>query len=176
MTAQALSPLAATSALSPAVEHGVKQTAMEDYGRIVALIERLHRRFLDVMKVELDRLGVEDINNVQAFLLMNIGEEQVSVSELTARGYYLGSNVSYNLKKLVDTEYLEQERSARDRRVIRVRLTDKGRDLWQKIAETFDRHAADLRENVEAPVPWEELIEGLRTLERFWSERLNFRR
>jgi DNA-binding MarR family transcriptional regulator len=171
----ALSPIG-RGGRKPAAHLGEKANAMEEYGRIVALIERLHRRFLDVMKVELDRLGVEDINNVQAFLLINIGEEQVTVSELTARGYYLGSNVSYNLKKLVDHEYLEQERSARDRRVIRVRLTDKGRSLWQRLSQTFDRQAEELRRNVDSTVPWTDVADGLRVLERFWSERLDFRR
>ena len=98
----------------------------EQYLISIRLIERLHRRFLDVIKAELDRLGIEDINNVQTLILFNINEEQLTVGELTVRGYYLGSNVSYNVKKLVENEYLIQERSSHDRRMTRVRLSPEG--------------------------------------------------
>ena len=98
----------------------------EQYLISTRLIERLHRRFLDVIKAELDRLGIEDINNVQTLILFNINEEQLTVGELTVRGYYLGSNVSYNVKKLVENDYLIQERSAHDRRMTRVRLSAEG--------------------------------------------------
>ena len=84
----------------------MKQTYLE----LIQLIERLHRQFLEVVKAELDRLGFEDINNVQSLILANIGEEDLTVGELTYRGYYLGSNVSYNVKKLVENGYLMQER------------------------------------------------------------------
>ena len=97
------------------------------------LIERLHRRFLDVIKTELDRLGIQDVNNVQTLILFNINEDQLTVGELTVRGYYLGSNVSYNVKKLVENGYLVQERSAHDRRQTRVRLSQKALDLTQRI-------------------------------------------
>ena len=66
------------------------------------LVERLHRLLLDVIKDEFERLGRTDVNSVQALLLYNIGDAELTAGELTSRGYYLGSNVSYNLKKLVD--------------------------------------------------------------------------
>ena len=107
----------------------------------IRLIERLHRRFLDVIKAELDRLGIEDINNVQTLILFNINEEQLTVGELTVRGYYLGSNVSYNVKKLVENDYLIQERSSHDRRMTRVRLSSKGLDLTARISELYQRNS-----------------------------------
>ena len=79
------------------------------YAETIALIERLHRRFLDVLRVELERLGIDQINNVQSLLLANIGDEEVSVGELMTRGYYLGSNVTYNLKRLVEAGLVEQQ-------------------------------------------------------------------
>ena len=93
----------------------------ESYLVTTRLIERLHRRFLDVIKTELDRLGIQDINNVQTLILFNINEDQLTVGELTVRGYYLGSNVSYNVKKLVENGYLVQARSTHDRRQTRCR-------------------------------------------------------
>jgi len=99
------------------------------YIEIISLIERVHRHFLEVVKLELDGLGIHDINNVQGLLLFNIGDAELTVGELTSRGCYLGSNVSYNLKKMVEHGYLSQERSVHDRRSIRVRLTEKGAKL-----------------------------------------------
>ena len=96
----------------------------ETYCETIRLIERLHRQFLEVVKGELDRIGIEDINNVQALILSNVGREEMTVGELTNRGYYLGSNVSYNVKKMVENGYLVQERSTHDRRSIRVRVSD----------------------------------------------------
>ena len=81
----------------------------QPYYDSILLIERLHRHFLEVLKTELDRLGIQDINNVQSLILYNIGDDELTVGELTARGYYLGSNVSYNVKKMVENGYLGQE-------------------------------------------------------------------
>ncbi|HET6518295.1 MAG TPA: winged helix DNA-binding protein, partial [Geminicoccaceae bacterium] len=123
-------------------------TVKRDFLEMIRLIERLHRRFLDVIKTELDRLGIEDINNVQTLILSNIGREQLTVGELTARGYYLGSNVSYNVKKLVENGYLQQERSPHDRRMTRVRLSPKGLDLCEKVDELYEDNAARLEREV----------------------------
>src|SRR5712672_4552711 len=96
------------------------------YLEVIGLIERLHRQYLEVVKLEIDRLGVQDINNVQALMLYNLGDAEMTVGELTLRGCYLGSNVSYNVKKMVENGYLAHERSVHDRRSIHVRLTEKG--------------------------------------------------
>jgi DNA-binding MarR family transcriptional regulator len=135
----------------------------------IRLIERLHRRFLDVIKTELDRLGIEDINNVQTLILSNISEEQLTVGELTVRGYYLGSNVSYNVKKLVETGYLIQERSPHDRRMTRVRLSQKGLDLVARIDELYGKNAGELGNTGITADQLQDTNEMLQTLERFWS-------
>ena len=103
------------------------------YLEVISLVERLHRHFLEVVKLELDGLGIHDINNVQGMMLFNIGDAEMTVGELTLRGCYLGSNVSYNVKKMVENDYLVQERSVHDRRSIHVRLTDKGRTLRDRL-------------------------------------------
>ncbi|MBI3796047.1 MAG: winged helix DNA-binding protein [Deltaproteobacteria bacterium] len=110
----------------------------------ILLIERLHRRFLDVIKTELDRLKIDDINNVQTLILYNISSEQLTIGELTNRGYYLGSNVSYNVKKLVENGFLIQERSPHDKRYTRVKLSEKGLKLCQKIDELYQRNVEAL--------------------------------
>jgi len=99
------------------------------YLDVISLVERLHRQFMEVVKLELEGSGVHDINNVQAMMLFNIGDVEMTVGELTLRGCYLGSNVSYNVKKMVENKYLLHERSAHDRRSIRVRLTERGMKL-----------------------------------------------
>lgn len=128
----------------------MKESSQAVYLEAVRLIERLHRCFLDIIKLELDRLGRDDINSVQALILFNIGEAEMTVGDLTHRGYYLGSNVSYNVKKLSETGYIAQERSAHDRRSVKVRLTTKGLELRQRIAElTTDMSACST-----ASAPW----------------------
>ncbi|MDA0702626.1 MAG: winged helix DNA-binding protein [Proteobacteria bacterium] len=111
------------------------------YLETMTLVERLHRRFLDIVRIELERLGEEDINNVQSLILFHMGDEDMSVGELTARGYYLGTNVSYNLKKLVEAGYVGQRNSERDRRTVRVFLTEKGEDLRARLDGAFAAHA-----------------------------------
>lgn len=145
-----------------------------EYLEAIKLIERLHRQFLEVVKTELDRIGVEDINNIQALILFNIGQEELTVGELTNRGYYLGSNVSYNVRKMVENGYLVQERSTHDRRSIRVRLSDKGLALCGQIGAMFERHAAALTESSIAPDDLNAASLSYRHLERFWISMLNF--
>src|SRR5437764_15011570 len=98
----------------------------EAYLEVISFVEQLHRRFLEIVKLELDGLGIHDINNVQGMMLFNIGDAEMTVGELTLRGCYLGSNVSYNVKNLVENGYLAQERSKYDRRSAHVMLTDNG--------------------------------------------------
>jgi DNA-binding MarR family transcriptional regulator len=142
----------------------VKQAYRESF----SLIERLHRQFLDVLRAELDRMGIDDINNVQSLILFNIGKDELTVGELTARGYYLGTNVTYNLKKLVEHGYVDQVRSPRDRRSVRVNLSTKGLDLVTKLHTVFERHSAAL-EKVLSSDELRKINESLKKLERFWS-------
>ena len=111
------------------------------YLEVISLVERLHRHFLEVVKLELEGLGIHDINNVQGMMLFNIGDAEMTVGELTLRGCYLGSNVSYNVKKMVENGYLAQQRSLHDRRSIHVRLTEKGIRLRDRLTEMHRRHA-----------------------------------
>lgn len=144
------------------------------YHRSILLIERLHRYFLEVVKAELDRRSIQDINNIQALILYNIGRDDLTVGELTARGYYLGSNVSYNVKKMVENSYLAQEKSKHDRRSVRIRLTDKGIELHDVLDEMFDRHVAQLPDAQIDEPGLNDLIERLTRLEQFWISRVNF--
>ena len=139
------------------------------YLETISLIERLHRQCLEVVKAELDRTGVRDLNNVQALIIFNIGDEELTVGELTQRGYYLGSNVSYNVKKMVENGYLNQERSPHDRRSFHVRASEKGLDVYRMLDALFDRHAGKLDM---ARLDAEEIDAAnktLRRVEQFWS-------
>lgn len=140
----------------------------DTYIESILLIERLHRRFLDVIKAELDRQKIADINNVQTLILYNINSEELTIGELTNRGYYLGSNVSYNVKKLVENGYLLQERSLHDKRSIKIRLSEKGLELCRKIDELYQRHVTSLRDpSAEQLASVNKL---LLQLERFWTD------
>jgi len=140
----------------------------DQYLEVISLIERLHRQFLEVVKLELDSLRIHDVNNVQAMMLYNIGDADISVGELTLRGYYLGSNVSYNVKKLSESGYLAYERSAHDRRSIRVRPTAKGRKLRDQLSAMLDRHIDMLDQSRVNGKDLQSAAATLQRLERFW--------
>jgi DNA-binding MarR family transcriptional regulator len=138
------------------------------YLEVISLVERLHRHFLEVVKLELDGLGIHDINNVQGLMLFNIGDAEMTVGELTLRGCYLGSNVSYNVKKMVENGYLVQERSVHDRRSIHVKLTDKGRALFDRLTSMHHRHVEMLGQTPVTDEDLQNVNVTLKRLERFW--------
>lgn len=147
----------------------------EKYLVSLKLIERLHRLLLDVIKDEFERLGRTDVNSVQALLLFNIGEAELTAGELTSRGYYLGSNVSYNLKKLVEAGYINHQRSNTDRRSVHVRLTDKGLEVCQVVTALYQRQLKSLQQvgGIDAN-DLEALNRSLIRLERFWSDQIRY--
>jgi len=147
----------------------------EKYLISLKLIERLHRLLLDVIKDEFERLGRTDVNSVQALLLFNIGDAELTAGELTSRGYYLGSNVSYNLKKLVEAGYINHQRSNTDRRSVRVRLTDKGLEVCRVVTALYQRQLKSLQQvgGIDAN-DLEALNRSLIRLERFWSDQIRY--
>ena len=140
------------------------------------LIERLHRRLLDVIKDEFDRRGRDDVNSVQALLLHNIGDKELTASELRKRGYYLGSNVSYNVKKLVEMGYLHHTRSRVDRRSVRISLTEKGRQVHEIVKGVYGKHVNTVEQiGGVSQDDFERLNSALARLERFWTDQIRFR-
>ncbi|MFV0244550.1 MAG: MarR family winged helix-turn-helix transcriptional regulator [Qingshengfaniella sp.] len=148
---------------------------MRGYLDVLALVERLHRLLLDVIKDEFERVGVLEINAVQALLLFNIGENEVTAGELKTRGYYQGSNVSYNLKKLVEMGYMHHQRCDIDRRSVRVKLTEKGRHVRETVEDLFARHAEGLESRGILGDDGVEAINGsLRRVERYWTDQIRY--
>ncbi|HKJ62912.1 MAG TPA: MarR family winged helix-turn-helix transcriptional regulator [Hyphomicrobiales bacterium] len=146
------------------------------YLEAVSRVERLHRRLLDLIKDEFDRMGWDDINPVQALMMFNIGDAELTAGELRSRGYYLGSNVSYNLKKLVDTGYIFQERSRSDRRSVRIKLTPKGEEVAEVIDELYDRHLKSIdKVGGLGGDEFESLNTALARLERFWVDQILYK-
>jgi DNA-binding MarR family transcriptional regulator len=156
------------------VEEG--QKIRPRYLESLNLVERLHRQLLDVIKDELDRRGERVVNSVQALLLFNIGDQELTAGELRTRGHYLGSNVSYNLKKLVESGYINHERSDVDRRSVHVSLTEKGNQIRDIVVKLFDRHLESIEAvgNVTAQ-DFEAMNVSLRRLERFWLDQVRYR-
>ena len=145
------------------------------YLEALSLVERLHRLLLDVIKDEFERVGVLEINAVQALLLFNIGDNEVTAGELKSRGYYQGSNVSYNLKKLVEMGYMHHQRCEIDRRSVRVRLTEKGRNIRQVVSDLFERHAVGLQaKGVLGPEGIAEITGSLKRVERYWTDQIRY--
>jgi DNA-binding MarR family transcriptional regulator len=154
---------------------GSQKALMSSYLESLALVERLHRLLLDVIKDEFERVGVLEINSVQALLLFNIGENEVTAGELKSRGYYQGSNVSYNLKKLVDLGYMHHQRSEIDRRSVRVRLTEQGREIRRLLNELFARHTDgfEARGIIDAE-GMEDINQSLKRMERYWADQIRY--
>ncbi len=142
----------------------------------LTLVERLHRRLLDVIKDEFDRMGRSDVNSVQALLLFNIGDAELTAGELRTRGYYLGSNVSYNLKKLVDSGFIHHQRSRVDRRSVRVSLTEKGLEVARIVDELYNRHVQSIEKvGGISKEDFKHLNKCLQRLERFWTDQILYR-
>jgi DNA-binding MarR family transcriptional regulator len=146
------------------------------YLETLTMVERLHRRLLDVIKDEFDRRGRSDVNAVQALLLFNIGDKELTAGELRTRGYYLGSNVSYNVKKLVEMGYLHHARSRVDRRSVRISLTEKGEEVHRIITSLYDKHATTV-EQIGGVVSddFARMNVSLARLERFWTDQIKYR-
>ncbi len=154
---------------------GSAKAMLSNYLEGLALVERLHRLLLDVVKDEFERLAVLEINSVQALLLFNIGDNEVTAGELKSRGYYQGSNVSYNLKKLVELGYMHHQRSDLDRRSVRVRLTEKGRRVRGMLTDLFARHAEGLeKRGLIGSAGMDDINASLKRMERFWTEQIRY--
>jgi DNA-binding MarR family transcriptional regulator len=153
-----------------------EQVVKSRYLEALHLVERLHRRLLDVIKDEFERRGRDDVNSVQALLLYNIGDKELTASELRTRGYYLGSNVSYNVKKLVEMGYLHHARSRVDRRSVRISLTDKGQQVHDVVQALYDKHARTIEPiGGISMTDFEKLNQALFRLERFWTDQIRYR-
>jgi len=161
--------------IGPGTATAVSEESKVLYLDSLRLIERLHRRLLDVIKAKLDGIGIGEINSVQALLLYNIGTSEMTAGELRSRGYYTGSNVSYNLKKLVEADYIEHERSRHDRRSVRIRLSDKGKEICQIVDELYEGQIAAVTGDATlGDDGLRAMNETLRALERFWSDQIQF--
>src|ERR1700709_1051292 len=158
-------------------EHVSAQAPVQPlYPDVLPVVERLHRRRLHVIKDEFDRRGRADINSVQALLLYNIGDKELTAGELRTRGYYLGSNVSYNLKKLVELGFLDHQRSRVDRRSVRIRLTAQGQEIRKIVDALYQKHVKTVEQvggisNDEFAT----LNKSLHRLERFWTDQILYR-
>ncbi|MDO5705534.1 MAG: winged helix DNA-binding protein [Paracoccus sp. (in: a-proteobacteria)] len=145
------------------------------YLETLQLLDRMHRLMMDLIKDEFERLGRNDLNPVQALILYNLGTSEVTAGELRSRGMYQGSNVSYNLKKLVQMGYVHHERCDQDRRSVRVRLTESGQAVRDAVRAMFTRHAEGLAMSGvldDPPLPAVNL--QTRRIERFWAEQIRY--
>lgn len=141
----------------------------ENYIEVIMLIGRLNRSFMDIIKLHLDRMMIKDINNIQCFILYNIGEHQLTVGEISNRGYYLGSNVTYNLKKMLDNGYLIQDQSLHDRRSSHIKLSPKGEKLFKALDHHLEKQAEKIKKELITEQEFKIFTQTLHKLEYFWS-------
>jgi len=142
-----------------------------DLGRVM---ESITRRFLDVLRMELARIGVTDLSPTQALMLLHIGTEELSVRDLLERGYYLGSNASYNLKHLVEAGYVDRSPSQRDRRAARLKLSDRGLATCEALKKLEATRADSLLRTDSDGADFETTYRTLRRLERAWTDLIRY--
>lgn len=153
-----------------------RQNIKHRYMEALTLVERLHRRLLDVIKDDFERSGEKEVNPVQALLLFNISDAELTAGELKTRGHYQGSNVSYNLKKLVEAGYVNHERSNADKRSVRVRLTQKGLEVRARVDAMYNRQLQAIEEIVGLNVEeFDRINKALSRLERYWTDQILYR-
>src|SRR5205823_3491997 len=166
---------AVATAVEPAERAPGQAPVQPLYLEALTLVERLHRRLLDVIKDEFDRRGRSDVNSVQALLLYNIGDKELTAGELRTRGYYLGSNVSYNVKKLVEMGYLHHARSRVDRRSVRISLTPKGKEVHDMVTGLYEKHMRTIEPiGGVSTEDFKRLNQALMRLERYWTDQIRY--
>jgi len=159
-----------------AVVDGKREDIKSRYLESLTLIERLHRRLLDVIKDDFERTGEKEVNPVQALLLFNIADSELTAGELKTRGHYQGSNVSYNLKKLVEQGYVNHERSSADKRSVRISLTDKGEAIRSRVDALYNRQLSAIEQVVGLSIDeFDKLNKALARLERYWTDQILYR-
>jgi DNA-binding MarR family transcriptional regulator len=146
----------------------------ESYLEIPRLLERLHRRFLDILQTQMTAAGIADVSPVQAFLMLDIGEDEISLQDLINRGHYLRSNALHNVKKLVESGHFEQSRSPNDRRAVRLKLTPRSLEICAVIRRELLAMDEHLRQRDETPGDLVVAIKRLRQMERNWDEYLRY--
>ncbi|MBL8669330.1 MAG: MarR family transcriptional regulator [Alphaproteobacteria bacterium] len=142
---------------------------MPQYLETIGLIGRLHKLFLELVNDELAAMNAHDLTNAQGLILYYLEGEQLTATDVMHRGYYLGSNVTYNLRKLADNGYIDIEKADHDRRCIRIQLTERGQEVARNLEAAFARHADGLRDMTLTPGELDASVRHWRQLERFWS-------
>ena len=141
---------------------------------LARIIERASRRFLDYLRLELGKLGVEDISPAHVMILLTIGQGEIAVRDLLDRGHYGGSNASYNLKQLVESGYLERGASPRDRRLARISLSLKGQMLCERLRLLDEASSLGSRSENGLDADLLTTHETLRRLEQWWNDSLRY--
>lgn len=141
---------------------------------LARMVERASRRFLDYLRLELTKLGVDDISPSQVMVLFTIGSGEIAVRDLLDRGHYVGSNASYNLKQLVESGYLERGASPRDRRLARISLSPKGQLLVERLKLVDETSQFGQGLDIDLDADLQTTHDTLRRLEQWWGDALRY--
>jgi len=149
------------------------EQATSQFIRAVGLIDRLQAKHHEIIARMLEARNLTELTAVQAVMLYNLGDREIMAGEMRSRGIYLGSNVSYNLKKLVGLGYLEQRPSPHDKRASHVRLTEKGKAIHDLVGQTYAAHVQKILAT--CPIDFQDVINLeniLQVVDQFWSQEL----
>lgn len=145
---------------------------IRDCLELIDLTGRLRHLFLDIVDEELNYLKIRDVTPIQLMMMYNLKADQLAVGSLVERGLYNGTNPSYNIKKLVASGYVIQEKSSHDHRNTMIKLSQKGKDVCSKIDRAFSDHMSIVEEN--RPLSLQKAKESMSILQNFWREAFEF--
>ena len=152
-----------------------EDSVADSFLKSLSLLEQAHRRLHDVVKDNLERGGERSLTGVQALLIYEIGDAETPASALRARGAFAGTSLSYNVKKLQEGGYINQNRSTTDKRTVHLSLTERGKRVREQVTNLFEKQANALGPT--ASVRGEDLDHLNKTvsrLERFWSDQIRY--
>lgn len=138
----------------------------KSYFDLICSIERLNKLVADSVDAELGKMGLDEVSAVQALLLYKIGDQTMPIGEISSRGYYLGTNISYNLKKLIKAGYIKQTEADYDKRSSIIELTDKGLGFCDLLKKAFATHINTVKgEKIDV----NSILSNFRKLEMFFG-------
>ncbi len=147
----------------------MKNSCIDFYTSIV----QAQKSFLELIEHELKLINEENLSAVQALIILNIGDNDVSLGDLVLKRGYSGSNASYNIKKIANEGYIEQIPSPHDKRSLILRLTNKGTDVFKKLKSAIDKHSQKLEHVVFDRVNYSRVSKFLREISNYWRNSTN---
>ncbi len=139
------------------------------------VFSRISSVFMEIIRLEIERIGVYNLTAAQYIILQHLGNDRIPVGDLSLRSSYFGTNISYNVRKMVENEYIIQEKSQHDQRTHYVSISPKSKELIAKIDQALDEHGDLLHKYGIDRKYFEEILSSIGKVDDFWTYTLSSR-